>query len=56
LRLKEMESIIRQEYCRGEPTTKLEVIGKVADNDTGTKVTFILTHKFFPQLFLITKF
>lgn len=30
----------RQEYERGNPKTKLEVVGKVDENDTGTKVTF----------------
>jgi len=32
--------IYRQEYSRGEPKTKLEVVGKCQPNETGTKVTF----------------
>ncbi len=32
--------IYRQEYSRGDPKTKLEVIGKCALSDSGTKVTF----------------
>ena len=33
--------IYRQEYSRGDPKTKLEVVGKAKnDDDTGTKVTF----------------
>jgi DNA gyrase subunit B len=33
-------NIYRQEYSRGDPTTKLEIIGKCSPNETGTKVTF----------------
>lgn len=32
--------IYSQEYSRGNAVTKLEVIGKVKENETGTKVTF----------------
>jgi DNA gyrase subunit B len=32
--------IYRQEYSRGDPKTKLEVVGKVDASKTGTKVTF----------------
>ncbi|MBU3906959.1 MAG: DNA topoisomerase (ATP-hydrolyzing) subunit B [Nanoarchaeota archaeon] len=32
--------IYRQEYSRGEPKTKLEVVGKCKEDETGTKVTF----------------
>jgi len=30
----------QQEYCRGKTMTKLKVVGKCEDSDTGTKVTF----------------
>ncbi|MCL5018734.1 MAG: ATP-binding protein, partial [Candidatus Pacearchaeota archaeon] len=33
-------NIYRQEYSRGDPKTKLEIIGKCSPQDTGTKVTF----------------
>ena len=32
--------IHRQEYARGDPTTKLEVVGKCNPDETGTSVTF----------------
>ncbi len=32
--------IYRQEYSRGKPKTKLEVIGKTKGSETGTKITF----------------
>lgn len=33
-------NIYRQEYSRGEPTTKLEIVGKCGKDETGTTVTF----------------
>jgi DNA gyrase subunit B len=33
-------NIYRQEYSIGDPKTKLEIVGKCAQNETGTKVTF----------------
>ena len=38
--IKSEGSIYRQEYSRGDPKTKLEVIGKCPVNETGTKVIF----------------
>ena len=37
-----------QEYHRGIPTGRLEIIGSVAENKTGTKVTFLPDHEIFP--------
>ena len=33
-------NVYQQEYSRGDPKTKLEIIGKCDKNDTGTSVTF----------------
>ncbi|VVB82482.1 DNA gyrase subunit B [uncultured archaeon] len=38
--IKSEGKIYSQEYSRGDPKTKLEVIGKCPPNETGTKVTF----------------
>ena len=49
--------IHRQEYSRGDPKTKLEVVGKVDGDKTGTKVTFWPDEEIFPtQLNLIIEF
>ncbi len=40
IEIKREGKIHQQEYSRGNPTTKLKVVGKCNDNDTGTKVTF----------------
>lgn len=42
--------IYKQEYSRGKPTTKLEVIGKT--DDRGTKVTFLPD----PEIFSVTTY
>jgi DNA gyrase subunit B len=39
----------RQEYSRGDPTTKLEVVGKYEGDKTGTKVTFWPDEEIFTQ-------
>jgi DNA gyrase subunit B len=41
--------IYRQEYSRGDPKTKLEVVGKVDGDKTGTKVTFWPDDEIFTQ-------
>jgi DNA gyrase subunit B len=41
--------IHRQEYSRGDPKTKLEIVGKVDENKTGTKVTFWPDEEIFTQ-------
>jgi DNA gyrase subunit B len=40
IEVKKDGNIYRQEYSRGDPKTKLEVVGKCEKNETGTKVTF----------------
>jgi len=40
LEIKKNGKIYHQEYSRGNPTTKLEVIGKCSPEETGTTVTF----------------
>jgi len=40
LEVKRGGKIYRQEYSRGNPKTKLKVVGKCDKNDTGTKITF----------------
>src|SRR3989344_4888956 len=42
--------VYRQEYSRGEPKTKLEVIGKVKEEESGTKVTFWPDEEIFSTL------
>jgi len=42
--------IYQQEYCRGDPITKLKVIDKCEENDTGTKVTFWPDNQIFSVL------
>ena len=43
-------NIYKQEYSRGKPTTKLEIIGKT--DDRGTKVTFLPD----PEIFSVTTY
>ena len=43
-------NIYQQEYSRGEVKTKLKVIGKCNQNETGTKVTFWPDEEIFPIL------
>jgi DNA gyrase subunit B len=52
LTVKKHGKIHKQEYSRGKPTTKLQVIGKCNAKETGTSITF------FPddQIFSTTKF
>ncbi|MCK9595842.1 DNA topoisomerase (ATP-hydrolyzing) subunit B [Candidatus Pacearchaeota archaeon] len=38
--IKRNGNIYRQEYSRGDPKTKLEIVGKCAPDETGTRVTF----------------
>ncbi len=38
--IKRNGNIYRQEYSRGDPKTKLEIVGKCSPNETGTKITF----------------
>lgn len=40
-------NVYRQEYSRGNPQTKLEVVGKCAQNETGTKITFFPDEEIF---------
>ena len=40
LEVKSKGRLLRQEYSRGNPVTKLEEVGKVSPNETGTTVTF----------------
>lgn len=40
LEVKRDGKLLRQEYSRGNPMTKLEEVGKVSPNETGTTVTF----------------
>jgi len=40
LKVKKYGKIHKQEYSRGKPTTKLEIIGTCDKEDTGTSVTF----------------
>ncbi|OYT36718.1 DNA topoisomerase (ATP-hydrolyzing) subunit B [Candidatus Pacearchaeota archaeon ex4484_71] len=40
LAIKRDGKIYQQEYSRGNPKTKLKVIGKTSKNDTGTKIQF----------------
>src|SRR5271157_1669317 len=42
--------IHRQEYSKGDPKTKLEIVGKVDGNVTGTKITFWPD----PEIFTLT--
>ncbi|MEK6898069.1 MAG: DNA topoisomerase (ATP-hydrolyzing) subunit B [Nanoarchaeota archaeon] len=44
--------IYRQEYSRGIPKTKLEIVGKCNEEETGTKVTFLPDE----EIFSTTKF
>ena len=43
-------NIYRQEYAKGKPTTKLEIVGKTEDR--GTKVTFLPD----PEIFSVTTY
>ncbi|MDE1848878.1 MAG: DNA topoisomerase (ATP-hydrolyzing) subunit B, partial [Nanoarchaeota archaeon] len=42
--------IHRQEYSRGDPQTKLEVVGKYEGDNTGTKITFWPDNEIFSTL------
>lgn len=42
--------VYHQEYSRGEPKTKLEVIGKCKEDESGTKVTFWPDEEIFSTL------
>lgn len=44
--------VYRQEYSRGKAKSKLEVVGKSADDKTGTKITFWPD----PEIFSVTEF
>ena len=41
--------VFRQKYARGKPTTKVTVVGKTKEADTGTAVTFKPDAEIFPQ-------
>ena len=40
IEIKREGNIYKQEYSRGNPETKLKIIGKTNQDDTGTKITF----------------
>jgi len=42
--------VYRQEYSRGKPTTKLIVVGKVKDDESGTKIIFWPDEEIFSTL------
>jgi DNA gyrase subunit B len=52
IEIKRGGKIYQQEYSRGDPKTKLKVIGKCNANDTGTKVTFWPDEKIFSTVIL----
>ncbi len=52
LEIKQEGKIFRQEYSRGNPVTKLEVVGKCPVTETGTTVTFYPDH----EIFSVTEF
>jgi DNA gyrase subunit B len=42
--------IYRQEFARGVPTTEMEVVGKVARDETGTRISFLADAEVFEEL------
>jgi DNA gyrase subunit B len=42
--------VYRQEFSRGEPTTELEVVGKVPKSQTGTTITFLPDQEVFDEV------
>jgi DNA gyrase subunit B len=50
IEIKRNGKVYRQEYSRGDPKTKLKVVGKCDKNDTGTKITFWPDEKIFSTL------
>ncbi len=47
--------VYRQEFARGAPTTEMEVVGKVAKDDTGTTITFLPDTDVFEEIELQTQ-
>jgi DNA gyrase subunit B len=42
--------IYRQEFARGAPTTEMEIVGEVEDDDTGTMIRFLPDLEIFDEL------
>ena len=50
IEIKRDGKVYQQEYSRGDAKTKLKVIGKCKENDTGTKITFFPDEEIFSML------